>query len=342
MVFPIVDATASRQVPCEVSEALAVMRRPIMISHVVPDADALGAMLSMALAWSSDACAPKVSLPPTSLSGRLSFLVERASADVASAEDFAVADGFVALDTAGKGRCNVGPALKDTDWSAGRTLVNIDHHATNTRFGDVNWVIDHASSTCEMIYHLLQSAEKRMDPPIPSLLYAGIQTDTLGFTLPITSASSLAACTDLVACGAEVGEIGERLYRSQSISAFDLMRVIYANTKVLAGGRVAYSSANYDEIRRAGCTAADIDDQITVPRSLEGVVLAMLFSEGNQGRTRINFRGSGPVTVVELAEQFGGGGHSQAAGAILDCVLDQAIEQVVPQAISHVETFTFR
>ena len=56
-------------------------------------------------------------------------------------------DGFVVLDTAKKSRCNLDRALRETDWSSGRPVVNIDHHATNTRFGDVNWVVETAAST---------------------------------------------------------------------------------------------------------------------------------------------------------------------------------------------------
>ena len=114
-----------------------------------------------------------------------------------------------------------------------------------------------------------------------------------------------------------------------------MLRVIYANTKTLADGRLAYATASHDEIHDAGCTAADIDDQIDIPRSLDGVQLAMLFTEANKGKTRINFRSSGDVTVVELAAEFDGGGHRQAAGAVLGCSLDEAVEKVVPRAVEH-------
>jgi phosphoesterase RecJ-like protein len=170
-------------------------------------------------------------------------------------------------------------------------------------------------------------------------LYAGIHTDTLGFSLPTTTASALHTAAELVRLGANVAELGERLVRSHRKGEFELLKIVYANTKLAAGGRLAYSSASYEEIHGAGCTAADIDDQINVPRSLEGVELAMLFSEGNRGKTRINFRGSGKVTVVELAEEFKGGGHIQAAGAVLDCGLQEAIERVVPRAVEHLKRF---
>ncbi len=327
-------------VPDPLVETVRGMSAPIMINHVVPDADALGASFAMALAWASDECRPAVALPHGSLSQRLAFMLDWANVPLAERGDFASADGFVVLDTAGKGRCNVGRPLKETDWSAGRPIVNIDHHTTNTCFGDVNWVVGTAGSTCELVYALLRAADRPIPPVTASLLYAGIHTDTLGFSLPTTNTVALTAAADLIARGADVAELGERLCRSQRKSEFDLLRVIYANTRLLADGRLAYSSAGYDEIHGAGCTAADIDDQINVPRSLNGVRLAMLFTEGDKGKTRINFRSSGKVTVLDLAAEFNGGGHTQAAGAILNCGLQEAIDKVVSRAVEYLGRFS--
>jgi phosphoesterase RecJ-like protein len=326
-------------VPGAVVDALGRLRAPVLISHIVPDADALGSMLATAVAWASNTCAPKVALPKGSLSQRLTFLVEWADTAVAKPDDFGSADGFVVLDTAKKDRCNIDKELKKTDWSAGRPVVNIDHHATNTRFGDVNWVIDRAGSTAEMVYYLLRAAERPIGPTVASMLYAGMHTDTIGFSLPTTTASALRACADLLEAGADVARVGEHLCRGQRRSDFELTRIVQGNTKVAADGWLAYSSASYEEIHGAGCTAADIDEQINIPRSLEGVRLAMLFSEGRRGRTRINFRGSGSVTVVELAQQFNGGGHTQAAGAVLDCGLEEAMGRVLPRALEYVARF---
>jgi len=333
------DGDADRRIPDDIVSALAGMRAPIMISHVVPDADALGSMFAMARAFRSDRCRAKVSLPDGSLSKRLAFMLDWAEVEVATGGDFSDADGFIALDTAKKPRCNIEKAIKETDWSAGRPLLNIDHHATNTAFGAINWIAGDASSACEMVGQLLLSIGKPVDAITASLLYAGIQTDTLGFSLPTTGAATLKTASQLASLGARVGELGERTDRNQTQSEFNLMRTVYANTIAVADGRIAYSSASHEEIHSAGCTAADIDDQINVPRSLNGVVLAMLFTEGHKGKTRINFRGSGEVTVVELAGLFGGGGHSQAAGAILSCPLEEAIAQVLPKAEAHLKKF---
>jgi phosphoesterase RecJ-like protein len=331
--------SAAPRVPQELLDGLQRSCAPVVIAHVVPDADALGSMLATALAIACEHCRPTVALPQGSLSQKLAFMVELAHAQVATLAHFADADAFIVLDTAKKDRCNVGPDLRQTNWSAGRPLLNIDHHETNTRFGSVNWVEPHASSACELVYHVLRAATLPISPTMASLLYAGIQTDTIGFSLPSTTPSALRAAADLVELGADVGNFGERIWRSQRKSEFDLLRVIYDNTRVVADGQVAYSSASFDEIHEAGCTAADIDDQINVPRSLDGVRLAMLFSEGREGKTRINFRSAGSVTVTDLAAEFGGGGHAQASGAILDCGLHEAIDKVLPRAVEHVRRF---
>ena len=133
----------------------------------------------------------------------------------------------------------------------------------------------------------------------------------------------IAAAAELVELGADVTQLGERLCRSRRLSEFKLLRTIYANTQLAAEGRIAYSTADHREMVEAGCAAADIDDQVSVPRSLHGTRLAMLFTEGVQGKTRINFRGDSGASVLPLAKVFGGGGHDTAAGAILGGSLRQ-------------------
>ncbi len=307
--------------------------RTVIIAHVTPDADALGSMFALAKVFGNgdDGRVATVSLPESSLSQRLGFLHEWAKVPVAQVEDFAHADGFVVVDTAKKPRCNL-PAELPEDWDSGRRIVNIDHHASNTGFGWINWVVGDASSSAELVYRLLKFWEKRIDPLVASLLYAGIHTDTSGFSLPNTSESALSAAAELVGKGADVVELGERLERSQQLSEFKLLRTIYANTRLTADGRIAYSTADYQEIAEAGCTAADIDDQVSVPRSLQGTRLAMLFTEGVRGKTRINFRGEAGVPVLELAKGFGGGGHTAAAGAIIEGIPSEVVARVLPEA----------
>lgn len=332
------SATESQQdsaVLAELIRTLESWKQTVVIAHVTPDADALASMFSLAKAFGDgDGRSAKVSLPENSLSQRLAFLHEWANLPVATAEDFARADGFVVVDTAKKSRCNLREDVPE-DWDRGRTILNIDHHASNTRFGAVNWVVGEASSSAELVYRLLQAWGWPIDPLYASLLYAGIHTDTSGFSLPNTSESALAAAAELVERGADVVELGERLCRSQRLSEFKLLRTIYANTQLAADGRIAYSTADYQEIADAGCSAADVDDQVSVPRSLHGTRLVMLFTEGVRGKTRINFRGDSGVPALPLAKAFGGGGHDAAAGAIIAGPVPEVVAQVLPEAESY-------
>lgn len=318
-------------------DTLGSWSRPVVIGHVRPDADCLASMLSVALTWPGEGrrVAP-VSLPRDSISQRLAFLVEWADASLANPENVAAADGFVVVDTAKKSRCNVDRALGDS-WSDGRTIVNIDHHVSNTQFGQINWVDPGCGSGSEMIYRLIRASGRPITPLVASLLFAGIHSDTVGFSLPTTTASALSAAAGLVSCGARVADIGERLCRSQTRNEFDLNRIIYDNTRIVADGRIAYSTASYDEITGAGCTKADIDDQVSIPRSVSGIQVALLMTEGVRHRTRLNIRGEADVDVLSLAVRLGGGGHAQAAGAVLDASIDEALEQVLPMVIEQLD-----
>lgn len=325
--------------PAELISGINNLKKPLIVCHVVPDADALGSSFALARALSSPGCRPTVVLPAGSLSQKLEFLVEWAGVNVAERMRPEDHDGFISLDTAKQQRCNVGAEWKDKDWTAGKPLFNIDHHDTNTGFGRVNWILPDASSSAEIVYRLLKQMGRAIDAMTASLLFAGIHSDTAGFSLPNTTAESLAAGAELTRLGGRVAELGERLCRSQNQSEFDLLRVVYANTRLAANGAVAYSTCDYAEIARAGCTAADIDDQVSVPRSLRGVRLSFLLSEGNKDLTRINFRGEGDVNVLDLAKQFGGGGHAQAAGAVVEGSIPANLEKILSAAVKHLAKF---
>lgn len=298
--------------------------------HVTPDADCLSSMFAMSLGI-EQATGQRipVALPDGSVAGRVQFLVDWAQPAIADAATCAAAQLAIVCDTAKGPRTNM-PAGLTVDGAPRRTIVNIDHHASNTQFGTINWVDAHASSTAELITRLYQAAGWTLTPTVASLLYSGIHSDTVGFSLPSTSQSSLAAAADLVAAGAEVGRVGELLCRSRSQREFDLRRVIYDNTRLSISGRIAFSTANHHEITRAGCTAEDIDDQVEIPRSLKQARIAILFTEGIAGKIRMNFRGEESASILELAQSIGGGGHRLAAGAIITGSIEDAVQKVIP------------
>jgi len=313
--------------PAELIDALSQARRPLVIGHVTPDADAIASMLALARALPSEGAA--VALDRGKVAQKLRFMVEIGQVPSADAARIADADLVAVVDTAGTNRVHV-----EGKWEAiaGKFVVNIDHHITNPDFGRINWVVDSASSTSELIYRLIIAAGWTLDADTASLLYAGIHSDTGGFSLPNTTADALNVAAALMRGGADIETIGAQLCRSQRRSEFDLIRVVYHNTRLAADGRIAYSTLSHQEIVGSGCTAEDIDDQVSIPRSLSGVRVAMLFSEGEPGVIRINFRGEDGTTVLPLALKLGGGGHTFSAGARIRDAMDRVVERVLGEA----------
>ncbi len=320
----------------EFLQALRQARRPFVVAHVTPDADAVGAVLALSEGLRRIGSSPTAGLTPGRTAAKLRFMFELAPA-VPLAETWTAADhdAVIVLDTAGEKRIQIEPKLPP---DAGIVVFNIDHHFTNTLFGRHHWVDPDATSTSEMIFRLLGMLDVDLTPAVASLLYAGIYGDTGGFSYPNTTAAVLHAAGDLVRAGADVSRVGEQLCRSQTRSDFELLRRVYDHTTVTPDGRIAYSFLTLQDVAESGCTADDIDDQVSVPRALKGVRLALLFSEAQPGIVRVNLRGEGDTSVVEIAQRFGGGGHRQSAGVRLrGRTVEEAIREVLAAAAEHLD-----
>jgi phosphoesterase RecJ-like protein len=326
------------QPPQDVLDAIARTQRPLIVGHVRPDGDCFGSMFALAAALLHPAGRqPALYYRRDHVSQRLAFLQHWRPVPVAPDDNPArSADALLVLDTARSDRAAVNPPL-DQLAARGLPVVNIDHHLANAGYGTANWVVPQASSTSELVYRILDANRWPLTPDVAALLYAGIHTDTHGFSLPNTTASSLHAAAALVDAGAPVTDLCQRLWRSQAKSEFDLCRIIYDNTRLTEDGRIAYSTATYDEITRVGCTAADIDDQVTIPRALNGIRMAILFTEGKPDTIRMNFRGEAGTDVLELAKSLGGGGHAGAAGAILDGPIHDVVATVLAKAAAYLK-----
>lgn len=316
-------------VPAEVCDAIRAADKIALIGHVTPDADCIGVIGGMTLALHELGKHTFPALPEGTVSRKLRFLVEMAGLRPATTEELAACDLAVVMDTAKDRRVNVTGKLEALPRAK---VLNVDHHASNTLFGTWNWVDGHRSSTCEMVYEILRALGCQVTPTIATLIYAGIHSDTQGFSLPNTTARSLQVGHELAAAGARICEVGERLHRSRSRGEIELLKAVYGNLRISADGRLAWSAISHEEMTRAGAVANDIDDQVEICRSVEGIYVAILFSEGDPGRIRMNFRGEQGVSILPLAQQFGGGGHNAAAGAIHDGTIAEVAARVVPVA----------
>jgi phosphoesterase RecJ-like protein len=197
-----------------------------------------------------------------------------------------------------------------------KVLINIDHHATNPRYGDVNWVSPREPSTGELIYRLLKVARWPITPPIADLLFAAISTDTGSFQYPNTRPGTFHAGAELVTRGANLAKICDEVYQSYPLSRAKLLKHVYSKFRLTDNDRIAWLWLKKKDFTRTGAESDDTEGLIDHLRAIEPVVVACVFEEIEPELTRISLRSkSDRVNVSEICGQFGGGGHPAAAGA---------------------------
>lgn len=200
--------------------------------------------------------------------------------------------------------------------TARRTLINIDHHESNTRYGDVNWVSPRSASTGELIFRLLQEARWPVTPRIADCLFTAISTDTGSFEYPNTTPATFHAAGQLVKRGANLAKISDEVYQSFSLSRVRLLKHLYTHFRLTARDQIAYVWLKKADFARTGANRSDAEGLIDHLRAIKPVVVACVFEEVEPELTRISLRSKDSrVNVNEIAAQFDGGGHPAAAGA---------------------------
>jgi len=280
-----------------------------VVGHIRPDGDCIGSQLGLTLALRNEGksvvCWNEDDMPQ-----KLSFLdPEHLIQKPKNGQSF---DCVIATDCATYERLGrVGGFIKDR-----KLLVNIDHHASNSRYGDVNWVSAHAPSTGELIYQFLRQARWPISAQIADCLFTAVSTDTGSFQYPTTRSTSYHVAGELVKRGANLEKICHEVYQSYPISRVRLLQRVYNRFRLTHENQIAYFWLKQADYSRTGADKADSEGLIDHIRAIEPVVVACVFEEMEPELTRISLRSkTTKVDVNKVASQFGGGGHAAAAGA---------------------------
>jgi phosphoesterase RecJ-like protein len=197
-----------------------------------------------------------------------------------------------------------------------KLLINIDHHQSNTRYGDLNWVSAREPSTGELIFRLLKAAKWPITKRIADSLFTAVSTDTGSFQYPTTRPATYHVAGELVRRGADLAMICDEVYQSYPLCRARLLRHIYSHFRLTQGNQIAYVWLRKADFARSGADSDDTEGLIDHIRAIAPVVVACVFEEIQPELTRISLRSkSEKVNVNEIAAQFGGGGHHAAAGA---------------------------
>lgn len=319
----------------DILEQMRKSQRIVVLGHINPDVDSIASSLVLSSALSQQAKHCRLLLDHAVVPRRLAFMLDYLHPQFAQPTDLQTSDLIVVVDTAHKPRICLQEGF---DLPADRPICNIDHHLGNDDLGDFNWVDPEAGSTTEMILKLLGGLACKITPQMATLLYAGLHADTCSLAIDTVTGQSLKAAAQMADLGAQIGWICRMLYRNCSDEELKLLKIVFANTRVAPTGQVAWSSISKRELHSSGCKPSDIDDQVSVPRSISGVKIALLFCELEFGKIRVNLRSEDRINILPLAQRFGGGGHAQAAGVMAGGQLDQVVQTVVAAAQEFLES----
>ncbi|MEK9152331.1 MAG: DHHA1 domain-containing protein, partial [Patescibacteria group bacterium] len=194
------------------------------------------------------------------------------------------------------------------------TIINFDHHATNTNFGDINVLDVGASSTAEVVYHFLHSGNVDISREIATCLLTGILTDTGSFSNPATTASSLEAASDLLRRGASIHEVARRLMRNKPMEALRLWGLVLARLKYDAKLGVATTAIFRRDLEDSGVEEEHVEGLSNFLNSFLNAKVVLVLKELPDGKVKGSFRTADELDVSVIAKLMGGGGHKKAAG----------------------------
>jgi phosphoesterase RecJ-like protein len=280
-----------------------------IVGHIRPDGDCIGSQLGLAIALRNEG--KKVTIwNEDSIPQKYKFLDPEGLLEKPKhGKKF---DCVIATDCASYQRLGkAGECINDR-----KILINIDHHESNPRYGDVNWVSPREPSCGELIYRLLKVARWPITKPVADLLFTAISTDTGSFQYPTTRPGTFHTGAELVTRGANLATICHEVYQSYPVSRAKLLRHVYSKFRLADNDRIAWFWLKQADFNRTGAESDDTEGLIDHIRAIEPVVVACVFEELEPELTRISLRSKSPdVNVNEIAAQFGGGGHPAAAGA---------------------------
>jgi bifunctional oligoribonuclease and PAP phosphatase NrnA len=308
-----------------VVDAIRANERFVVVTHENPDGDALGSMLATATALRAigkDAIMFLSGNAPTPAEYRfldVDGLVRELPADAGERV-------LLAVDCANARRIGE----DSTPIDGAKLVVNVDHHHDNARFGDVNLIVDEASSTAEIVRDVLRQLDVALTPEIAGALYVGLVTDTGRFQYTNTTPKSLRLAAELVEAGADVHSVFQHVYETVQFAKMKLLARALERAQLLEDGRLVVSYLLKDDFAAVGAAEPYSEGIIDHLRAVEGSEMVALIREPPRDEgpaRRISLRSSrDEVDVSAIAREAGGGGHRQAAGFSSEQSINEIID----------------
>lgn len=216
-------------------------------------------------------------------------------------------------------------------------FLNVDHHVSNTKFAEHNFVLSDASATGEILAKFFFDSDLEVDQTTADALYLGICTDTGQFCYSGTNAAVFEVCRKLCESGCNPSMVAHELYEREKPGRIQLLQKFLASFRMEFNDSVCIGSIREDFYQETGTKPEDAENFVDYARSLEGVEIGVLVEDRN-GKLKGSFRAKDKKYRVDLlAKQFSGGGHACAAGFNVDVPFDEFYPNLVNSIGEHLK-----
>lgn len=233
-------------------------------------------------------------------------------------------DTCIVLDCGDLERVNKRRPLLD----AADHVINIDHHRTNTFFGDTNLVMSEVSATGEILALLFEEMKLELNREIATYLYTAICSDTGCFAYSNVSPRTFRIAADLISYDINHAEIARLMFNCVDMKTELFKAEMTGRIHSYYDGRLKVVSADEEIFEKFGIAPGEMQDLVDLPRRIRGTEIAAAIKPGD-GVIRVSMRSNGECDVAEIALKFGGGGHTKAAGCSIHASSTEEAEQIL-------------
>lgn len=308
-------------------------RKAVIITHIRPDADALGSSLGLAGYLKKKGHIPTVITPSdyadflTWMPGNEEVVIFQKDKPSVCQHIINEAEIIFCLDFSSLKRIN---ELGEMVEKSSAQKVLIDHHLEPEPFADFELWDQNSASTAGLVFRLIRDLgdEDLIDADIADCLYAGLMTDTGGFRHPNTTYEVFATAAALVRYGADPSLVSKLIYDNNTLERLRLMGyVLSEKLQVLPEYRTAYIALSADDLKRFSSQTGDTEGFVNYGLSIKGIRFSVLISEKGEN-VKLSFRSLGQFSVNDFARKhFDGGGHRNAAGGQTTLTLEQTLKK---------------
>ena len=309
----------------------------VVTSHVNPDGDNVGSTLSIYY-FLKNLNKKVYYVMDDSMPINMQFLIK--DINIINSNEFRELNiknyNLITLDCGDKNRICIDDEIKNNCTK----LINIDHHGSNDFYGDLNYVVAEASSTCELVYDILIRNEEinkveTIDKDIATALYTGLITDTGKLTYSNTHASSFDMAKNLLLIGADTQKVVQNVFGSNPFNFYKLLGEAL-NTLEIFNTKVAIMMVTQEMLQKYNIDFKDIDGIVPYARDIENVEIGILLKEKGNNEIKVSLRSKAYADVSKIAKVFAGGGHMRASGCTINDNIENAKSKILEEALKEI------